>query len=350
MEALQLGPLLIKISWILLFVSGSLAIAVMYFRLRKPDHGHKKIVDSFLNAAILAIFVWKFSIVLFEPSMLISNPSGLLYFNGGQQGMWLAALVAFLYVFYRARKTKTEYSDYVYALFVLLLISFSVYQALLAFYTGKNIAVHLLYSAASFILFVWLDTIFRRASSPDQYAERLKTFTAMAILVGLIGFGAYDKALAPTPFAEGTLDSRTVGLVEKNTAPDFTLTTLEGKSISLSELRGKKILLNFWATWCPPCRAEMPDMQKFYTKYKDAGIEIVAVNLTQTETSQTAVSSFIEKYNLSFIVPLDKNGDVASLFQAYTVPTSYLIDEHGVIVEKRIGPMSYGQLKQMVSK
>ncbi|WP_276915944.1 redoxin domain-containing protein [Aneurinibacillus aneurinilyticus] len=348
MEALQLGPLLLKISWILLFVSGILAFAVMYFRLRKPDQSHKKIIDSLLNAAVLAIFVWKFSIVLFEPSMLVSNPSGLLYFNGGQQGIWLAALVALLYVLYRARKMKTKYSNYAYAIFVLLFISFSIYQVLLAVYTEQKIVVHLLYSAVSLALFVWLDTISRRVSSTDKYGERLKTFTAVAVLVGLIGFGMYDWTLSPS--AEDNPGSRTVGLAEKDTAPNFTLTTLDGKSVSLSELRGKKVLLNFWATWCPPCRAEMPDMQKFYTKYKDTGIEIIAVNLTQTETSETAVASFIEKYGLSFIVPLDKKGEVASRFQAYTVPTSYLIDESGAIMKKRIGPMSYGQMKQLIGE
>lgn len=74
-----------------------------------------------------------------------------------------------------------------------------------------------------------------------------------------------------------------VGLEKGNLAPDFELTDMEGSPVKLSDYRGKAVLLNFWASWCPPCRAEMPHMEKLYNKYKDENFDILAVNLTNTE-------------------------------------------------------------------
>lgn len=120
--------------------------------------------------------------------------------------------------------------------------------------------------------------------------------------------------------------------------PDFTLHTLEGKEVTLSDYRGEKVLINFWATWCPPCRAEMPDMQEFYERHD---VNILAVNLTQSEASLNDVESFVKEYNLTFPILLDKNMDVSNNYSIQPIPTSFFIDEEGVLQSIRLGAMTY---------
>lgn len=126
---------------------------------------------------------------------------------------------------------------------------------------------------------------------------------------------------------------------EGKLAPDFKLTTLEGKTAHLSDYKGKKVILNFWATWCPPCKAEMPHMQNFYENNKDNGIEVLTVNLTNMEKSKSDIEKFVKDYSLSFAVLLDEEGTIGMQYQAFTIPTSYIIDSNGIISKKIVGPM-----------
>ncbi|MFP7736019.1 redoxin domain-containing protein [Priestia aryabhattai] len=134
------------------------------------------------------------------------------------------------------------------------------------------------------------------------------------------------------------------GLEPKDAAPPFTLSDTNGKSVQLSDFKGKKIILNFWATWCPPCQKEMPDMQAFYEKYGN-DVQLLAVNLTSSEGSKKAVSKFLKEKQFTFRVLLDDQDTVGSKkYRVSTIPTSYFIDEQGKIVQRVNGPMT---LKQM---
>lgn len=130
-------------------------------------------------------------------------------------------------------------------------------------------------------------------------------------------------------------------------APDFELTTLDGKTVKLSDYRGKKVILNFWATWCPPCKAEMPHMQNFYEENKDQNVEILAVNLTNMDKGRDAIDAFVKEYGLTFPIPLDEEGDAGTTYQAFTIPTSYILDEKGVITKKIVGPMDENMMKDL---
>jgi len=143
---------------------------------------------------------------------------------------------------------------------------------------------------------------------------------------------------------EDTAAEKEIGLDVGNLAPDFQLTTLNGEETSLSDYRGSKVMLNFWATWCPPCRAEMPDMEKFY---QDTDIEILAVNLTETENHVNQVQKFADEYELTFPILLDEVIEVATLYAIQPVPTSFMIDSEGVIQFKTFGPLTYGQMVQV---
>ena len=122
-------------------------------------------------------------------------------------------------------------------------------------------------------------------------------------------------------------------------AANFTFPGLDGKMVSLTDFRGKVVLLNIWATWCAPCVAEMPSMQKLYQELKDEGFEILAVSID--ESGVEAVKPFVEKHKLGFPVLLDTKGDIKALYQATGIPESFIIDKDGMIVEKIIGPREW---------
>lgn len=188
----------------------------------------------------------------------------------------------------------------------------------------------------------------------------MKKYLAVVVLIGLVIWGLYDvggsKSKSPdaTPNSAGVSTNTdqgqqaTVGLEKGNLAPDFELRSVDGKAMKLSSLRGKKVIVNFWATWCPPCRLEMPEMEKFYTKNKNEGIEILAVNLTKAEKSRADVPAFIEAYGITFPVLLDENSDAARLYGVSSIPASFIIDTQGVIQQKIVGPMTYEVMEKML--
>lgn len=123
---------------------------------------------------------------------------------------------------------------------------------------------------------------------------------------------------------------------EGHLAPDFTLKTLEGNTVRLSDFRGKKVvLINFWATWCPPCRLEMPTMQQIYSEYKERGVEILAVNI-EADAKQE-ISDFVKELRLTFPILLDPDMKVLRKFRVIGLPVSVLIDRQGIIRAKEIG-------------
>ncbi|TQS74447.1 thiol-disulfide oxidoreductase ResA [Ornithinibacillus gellani] len=134
-------------------------------------------------------------------------------------------------------------------------------------------------------------------------------------------------------------------------APDFQLTQVnknnETETIRLSELRGKGVMLNFWATFCKPCEKEMPFMQELYPEYKEKGIEIVAVSLDAT---QLVIDNFIEKYGLTFPIPHDKSDRVRELYKIGPIPSTFFISPEGKIVDKVEGALTLEKLEDYLQK
>lgn len=131
-------------------------------------------------------------------------------------------------------------------------------------------------------------------------------------------------------------------------APDFDLQTLTGESLRLADLRGQVILVNLWATWCPPCRAEMPTLQKMYDEYKDQGFTILAVNMT-SQDDLAAIQPFVQQYGITFPVLLDADGNTARLYELRSLPSSFFIDRQGIIREVVIGgPMAEALLRTRI--
>ena len=127
---------------------------------------------------------------------------------------------------------------------------------------------------------------------------------------------------------------------------DFTLPLLDGTDFTLSGQKGKVIFLNFWATWCGPCRIEMPSMEAVYQKLKNKGFEIVAVNLGE---SRNEVSAFMNEYNLSFPAALDTRGVTGSMYNVQAIPTTYIVDKRGLIVARLVGSIDWNTPKIMAA-
>jgi len=121
-------------------------------------------------------------------------------------------------------------------------------------------------------------------------------------------------------------------------ASDFTLPLLNGENASLSSYRGKIVILNFWATWCPPCRAEMPSMETLYQRFKNQGLEILAVDLG--EPART-VQQFIQNNRYTFPVMLDTNSRIGNLYGIQSIPTSFIIDREGKIIGRLVGAIHW---------
>lgn len=127
------------------------------------------------------------------------------------------------------------------------------------------------------------------------------------------------------------------GLTGKK-APEFTLKDVNGRNVSIASLRGKVVLINFWATWCPPCRAEMPSMNRLYREYKGKGLEVLAIS---TDNSASKVKDYISKNSLSFQVLMDDNIKVARQYKVFSLPTTFLIDRNGIIVDRFLGEQDW---------
>lgn len=134
-----------------------------------------------------------------------------------------------------------------------------------------------------------------------------------------------------------------IGVNKGQRAPDFTLDKTNGESLSLSDLRGKKVFLNFWATWCSPCKKEMPDIQKLYEEHKN--IKIIAVNSNEPRGT---VAEFLMLNGYSFPVALDKSGEVSNKYLIRAIPTTFILDENGIIINKHSGILNYNQMLDLL--
>ncbi len=130
-------------------------------------------------------------------------------------------------------------------------------------------------------------------------------------------------------------------------APDFRLDNVEGDSVRLSDFEGQGVFINFWATWCGPCREEMPDIQAQYEVFKDQGVEVLAVNIAESEL---AASRFAERLNLTFPILLDHDRTVTKQFEVGDIPSSFFIGPEGNVVDKHTGILTEDQIKAYMEK
>lgn len=149
----------------------------------------------------------------------------------------------------------------------------------------------------------------------------------LLVLAGAIGFTLYNNA---------TKENREV-LQVGDPAPDFKLTDLNGEEHQLSDYKGQGVFVNFWGTWCKPCEKEFPLMERQYQVYKDQGVQILAVNIAQSDYE---VKQYAEQRDLTFPIVIDKNKSVMEAYNVIPLPTTLLVNAEGNIEKIITGEMS----------
>lgn len=192
-----------------------------------------------------------------------------------------------------------------------------------------------------------LTSIFGR-SVGTLITRSLMIVVAVGLLV-LISVNLLRPGSASTVSPTTSSSSAPVGLQVGDAAPNFTLTTLDGKQVSLSDFRGKPVMLNFWYATCPGCLAEIPGMQRFYAAQQAAGKNFVILGVNSVDDAQTA-QQFAQQYGLTYTLVMDKNQQVATQYNLTATPTSYFIDHQGIIRFVQVGPIDEAALQQKAAE
>jgi peroxiredoxin len=166
------------------------------------------------------------------------------------------------------------------------------------------------------------------------------------VLILVAGLAWIGISADPSQSAAGA----SPGLRAGDPAPDFALNTPDGRTYRLSELPGQAILVNLWATWCPPCRQEMPAIQEVYREYRGRGLIVLGINTTARDDPFN-IRPFIERYGLTFPILLDESGAVSAAYGLRSLPTTYFINRDGTINEIVVGgPMAEALLRARVEE
>jgi peroxiredoxin len=182
------------------------------------------------------------------------------------------------------------------------------------------------------------DTL-RQQPVPDDHGQPVAAYLELAQLV------RYEHVQASLDVPQFKVAmAKLEGDDQRRQEADFTLTDLQGKTWSLRELKGKVVLVNFWATWCPPCRKEMPDLNALYQRFKDQGFVILAIS----DEDADKVKPFIAERNISYPVMLDPGRKINELFQVEGIPKSFVYDREGKLVAQSIDMRTQKQFLEML--
>ncbi|AZV63686.1 thiol-disulfide oxidoreductase ResA [Peribacillus frigoritolerans] len=172
----------------------------------------------------------------------------------------------------------------------------------------------------------------------DKKKRRLISRTIILLLLG--------AALVFALYTNFTKD-KNESLRKGSEAPNFVLTDMEGKEHKLSDYKGKGVFLNFWGTYCKPCEYEMPYMENQYKNFKDQGVEILAVNVGE---SDYAVNNFITKHDLTFPVMIDKGREVENAYRVDILPVSFLVDKEGKVIDIITGALTEESIQKHMER
>jgi peroxiredoxin len=174
------------------------------------------------------------------------------------------------------------------------------------------------------------ETTRNKTEKDFNYPMAVFLFVAVTVLVIILSLKLNDTSFK---------FSNQVSIESGTPAPDFTFPGLDGKKVSLSDYKGKVVLVNIWATWCPPCVDEMPSMEKLYQKFKGENFEILAVSID--EPGLKAVAPFMKKSGLTFPALIDSEGAIKTVYGITGIPESFIIDQQGILIKKIVGPVDW---------
>lgn len=285
MQTISLGSF--NIPWLFLpVILAWMVYRILTKRIYRKLPEQLKVIDGILvNIIFIIIIVWKMSPLLFQFSTVAENPSALLFLPGGRAGIITGVSAAAVFLGFSLFKRRRQLKD--------LVIGFLLNAVLLA---------------AAFLIF---------------------------------GAG--------TSWIIGTVSNPVEGPAAAVGAPayDFTLDAQDGKVYRLSDNAGRTVVLNFWASWCPPCRAELPELISFHEGLDPEGPVFLSINMYTTETDPSGLSAFVAENKLNFPVLYDKDGRIAAAYDIKTIPTTIIIDKNGMIHSVKNGAVTEAVLKRL---
>ncbi|WMT43178.1 redoxin domain-containing protein [Paenibacillus sp. D2_2] len=324
---MQFGTFVLNIELLIYLIAGIIGVLAVRFRERDRPHQERLVSDAW-NAVFLWLIVWKLSLILFDFKGVIQHPLSLVFFSGGLKGVLIASIVAVAYLFLRNYRRVRSWEA------MLVVVSW-----------GAGMA------ATAFLGFILL-------SGPSGVADYLGLAVSVTLLAFLLSpstrIAAQSLGVVLIVVMLGVTILNTTGgksVRQDQAAPDFELTDLDGKSVRLSDYRGKTVVMNFWATWCRVCQAEMPHMERFYQDQQNQDdVVVLSINATSQERSSDNVENYVDKEGLSFPIVLDKDGDVLKEYKVTAYPTTYIIDPSGNIRERYLGAVSFDSIKKAANR
>ncbi|GGG60854.1 TlpA family protein disulfide reductase [Paenibacillus radicis (ex Gao et al. 2016)] len=340
MYTVQLGTFVLNLEIVVYILCGLAGVAGLSLKAKKGQVEASFVSDA-MNAVLLWIFVWKASLIIVDPVTVFEDPRSFLYFSGGIIGGWLATLVSCGFLLYKGLRTNAGIKAVVVGISTMLYGWITVWllaQCLLAD-TSAEVWKYALSTVVSAFLFV----IQIRSARVIEWRRLAANNVLAAAVLAAILLVNYGSASAELQAGAGLAE---VGLSKGQQAPDFKLASLDGSEISLSDYRGKTVFVNFWASWCPPCKVEMPHMEKLYASYREQDVVVLSVNMTSTEKSGSNVSSFVEARGLTFPIVLDEKGAVMSQYRVRSYPTTFIIDSEGIIRDRMLGAVDFAGMER----
>ncbi|MFJ8234821.1 redoxin domain-containing protein [Ureibacillus sp. NPDC094379] len=362
MTFVHIGNVSIQVEWIAVVLA---IILFMFIERFVRQNSPLWFQDLMLNY----ILVWKLSYIIFQFPLFIQHPLSVLYFSGGWKGHALGIVIA---IFLLIRKSKKNGEEQIWGNWLFSFVGyFLLYQA--SVYLLSELMWNGILLIIAYILIVyksrhsklnsWIFILILLNSAIlaiEHLLFHVTGWTFILICLVLLCFMTIKDHLG----VKNTLSWLTVVILVTSAIVNFQgnmqtdemakdemeleLQTLEGETIRLSDYKGKKVILNFWATWCPPCKAEMPHMQSFYDEHQEE-VEVIAVNLTSRDNGKAALQSFIDSYELTFSIPLDEEGIYGNRYNIITIPTTYIIDSNGKLTQRVVGPMDQQMMEKVVN-
>jgi peroxiredoxin len=170
-----------------------------------------------------------------------------------------------------------------------------------------------------------------------------KKYVLLFLVIFIGAILVFLEHFTETPISIADIQTKKIFNEKKSSvgyfAPNFKLRNIKGNYESLDSYRGGVVVLNFWATWCAPCRIEMPSFEKLYRRYRSEGVTVLAITLDKN--SENKIKSFVDEYGLSFPILLDEKGQVERLYPSMTIPFTYIIDRQGRIVARVDGAKNW---------
>ncbi|MFC4103388.1 TlpA family protein disulfide reductase [Paenibacillus xanthanilyticus] len=343
MYTVQAGQLALNLEIAVYLLSGLAGVLGVRLRAKRGALPQTQASDA-LQAVFLWLIVWKASIIVFDPVTVMAEWRSLLYFSGGSKGAMLASVVSSAYLLFKGHRAKVGLLASAETVCIMAFGAAGTFMAVEPWFADSWSVRRLAATLAALLLTIWL---LARRESPDW--RKLSSGVLLGCLalmtVMRVQFPAADDPLAASQAAPGSVQ---IGAKQGQLAPDIRLVDRAGKPVALSAYKGKVVVLNFWASWCPPCQAEMPHMQKLYDRYDNEEVVLLSVNMTTTERGPDAVWAFADKKGTTFPIVLDEEGAAMAAYNIRTYPTTVFIAPDGIIHARLLGAVDYDGMHRII--